>query len=76
MKRKQQRAWALVGYRGWINHGSIRYNRRDVIADRIAEHRGYSSAARYADLTDAQFWRIIKRRSGLSVRRIVMRVLP
>ena len=75
MKRKPQTAWAIVGWRGWINYGSIRYTRKDVIADQVAEFRKYSSMAKHADLTDAQFWRIIKRRRNCRVARIMLRVI-
>jgi len=73
-RRTAQTAWAIVGYRGWINHGSLKYRRRDVIAAWVEEFRRYSSMARYADLTDAQFWRVIKRRQNIAIRRITLRV--
>lgn len=76
MKHKAQIRWALVGtVRGTIHHGTIAFCRKDVIKCVILEERAYFSNARYSDLTDAQFWRIIKRKRGYSVRRISMRVL-
>lgn len=71
---KPQTAWAVISWRGWINHGTIRYTRKDVIADQVAEWRKFSSVAKYADLSDAQFWRVIKRRRNCHVARITLRV--
>lgn len=76
MKRKPQIAWAIVRLQnGWINQGMIRFTRRDVIADWVALHRGYRVYEKLEGLTDRQFWRILKRRRGLSVRRISLRVI-
>jgi len=75
MKRPPQTAWAIVGFNGWINHSTIRFTRRDVIADQVAEWRKYSSMAKHADLSDSQFWRIIKRRRNCRVARVALRVV-
>ncbi|MCA1458067.1 hypothetical protein I6F35_33580 [Bradyrhizobium sp. BRP22] len=76
MKSRTQTRWALVGTaRGTIFSNTIRYCRKDVIKDVIAEERRYSVNARHADLSDAQFWRIVKRKRGYIVRRISMRVM-
>lgn len=76
MKHQAQIKWALVGTtRGTIFTSFIRYTRTDVIKDILAEERSYPSMGKYAHLTDAQFWRIIKRRRGYCVRRISMRVV-
>lgn len=76
MKHKAQIRWALVGTAsGHIYGNMIRFNRKAIIEETIAEHRLFASNAKHADLTDAQFWRIIKRRRGYCVRRISMRVV-
>lgn len=73
-KRKTQTAWAIVNCRGYIHHFSLRYNRRDVIADQVKEWRTFGSMVKHADKTDAQFWRLLKRRRNVSVRRVVLQV--
>jgi hypothetical protein len=78
MRHKAQIRWALVGtYRGTIYSHMVRFTRKAVIESVLAEHRTYSSP-KYngTGLTDAQFWRQLKRRRGWTVRRISMRVLP
>lgn len=74
MKHRTQTVWGVVRSNGLINWGSLKWNRRDVIAEIVTEWRRYSMMQRYANLTDAQFWRIIKRTRGMSVRRINMKV--
>lgn len=74
MSTKPQIRWALVGYRGQIHTDKIRYARHVVIKDVIAEHRTYSRF-NGEGLTDAQFWRQIKRRRNYSIRRISMKVM-
>lgn len=77
MKRKAQTRWAIVHARGYINHGYMAFCRKDVIKMVVDEHRKFSLPKfNGAGLTDAQFWRQIKRRRGYAVRRISMRVLP
>jgi hypothetical protein len=74
--RKAQIRWALVGtVRGTIYSNTIRYCRKDVIKDIIAEERKYLRNAQYDGLPDPQFWRIVKRKRGYCVRRISMRVV-
>lgn len=76
MRHKAQIRWALVHVRGHINHGFMAFCRKDVIKMVLDEHRKFSTAKfNGAGLTDAQFWRQIKRRRGYCVRRISMRVL-
>jgi hypothetical protein len=71
----QQRRWAVVFSNGIVHSGYIRYCRRDVIKDVITDFRMYGSMKRYADLSDAQFWRVIKRRRGWLVRKVSLRVV-
>lgn len=74
MRQKAQVRWAIVGFSGYINHGYMCFTRRAVIEKVVLEHRGYSTWAKFAGLTDAQFWRKLKRRRGYSVRRVALRL--
>lgn len=76
MRAWTQRRWAIVHtYNGHIDHSTIQFNRRPVIVACVARWRLYPwFVAKHPNLTDAQFWRVIKRHRGLSVRRITMRV--
>ena len=76
MRAKAQLCWAIVHtHGGHIDSSTISFNRGDVIADKVAEYRGYPRfVGIYPNLTDAQLWRVIKRKRGICCRRISMRV--
>lgn len=66
--------WAIVHRNGFINHAWLKYTRRDVIAEYLAEYAGFRER-RHPGLSDAQFWRLMKRKRGFSVRRVVIKVV-
>lgn len=77
MKRKQF-AWAVVySPHGYIDHSSLKYTRRDLIAAELKEFRGRASPLykEWGNLTDAQFWRKLKRRHRMRVCRIELKVV-
>lgn len=76
MRKPPQLRWAVVGSRGYIHHHTARFGRKQVIADIIADHRAFTSPRHNgAGLTDAQFWRRLKRMRNWSVKRISLRVV-
>jgi hypothetical protein len=70
-----QKAWALVlvNRNDWVLSHTVRYRRSDVI-DRVLTEYSNLRERRYPGLTDAQFWRKLKRKYGCSVRKIELRV--
>lgn len=52
---------------------TIRHQRKDVISHMLKEYDGLRER-RYPGLSDAQFWRKIKRKYGWSVQKIELRV--
>ncbi|KRR21893.1 hypothetical protein [Bradyrhizobium retamae] len=74
MKHKSQIRWAVVGYRGYINHGYMAFTRGHVIEKVLSDHVRLRETPVWSGLTDAQFWRKLKRRRGWSVRRVSLRV--
>ena len=74
MKPKPQTRWALVMNAKYINHYYMRFCRKDVIRSVISDERQQRRNAQYDDLTDAQFWRILKRKRSWGVRRINLTV--
>ena len=75
MKQKAQMRWAVVGWRGYINCGYMGFTRRGVMEKVFADHVRLREASHWgAGLTDAQFWRKLKRRRGWSVRRVALKV--
>lgn len=76
MRARAQHRWALVHTaNGHIDHSTIQFTRAPVIAGVVARWRLYAWFERkHPNLTDALFWRAIKRHRGYTVRRISMRV--
>lgn len=75
MKRKAQMRWSIVGYRGHINTGYLAFTRKGVIENVLKEYAGFRERIEWAKgLSDAQFWRKLKRRRGWTVRRVALRV--
>jgi len=76
LKAKPQIRWAIVGYRDLVHSAYIAHSRKAVIERVLSEHRSYSSPRVNGEgLTDAQFWRRIKRRRNYTVRRIKLTVV-
>lgn len=76
MRARAQLRWAIVYTNsGHIDHSTMAFNRRDLIGKMVAEYRSYPwFVDAHPNLTDAQFWRVIKRTRHMSVRRITLRV--
>lgn len=74
MPAKLQTRWAIVGCRGFIHTDFMCFTRRGAIDKVMAEYRQYRPMQQYAGLTDAQFWRVLKRLRGWQVRRVSLRV--
>ena len=75
MAKKAQMVWAAVGRGGYINWGYMSFTRRGVIEKIFAEYADLRSSGRWGvGLTDAQFWRKMKRGRGWSIKRISLRV--
>lgn len=75
MAARIQKRWCVVYAHGHIHSGYMGYTRRAVIKDVLASHRKFYAYALMAHLSDAQLWRVIKRRRGWTVRRIALRVV-
>lgn len=80
MRARAQLRWAIVStHNGHIKHETSAYSRGQVIRTAVAERRRFH--LKYPNmfpgehaLTDAQLWRLMKRKRLWSVRRISMRV--
>lgn len=68
-----QQAWALVNRRGWVLSHTMRHQRKDVISRMLREYDGMRKH-KYQGLSDAQFWRKLKRDYGWTVRRVELRI--
>jgi hypothetical protein len=75
MPAKLQTRWAIVHRSGYVSHGYMCFTRRDVIKGVLDEHRHFQTVRGYGLHTDAEFWRVLKRRRGWQVRRVSLRVV-
>jgi hypothetical protein len=74
LRHRTQRRWAIVFSNGHINHGWMRFSRSTVIKDYVEEMRKFFRHERGHLMTQAQLWRAMKRKRGISCRRINMKV--
>lgn len=76
MGSKVQTQGSVVTDGGYINVGWMGFTRRDVIRTVLADYVLARDPGKWGcALTDAQFWRILKRRQGWSVRKIELRII-
>lgn len=76
MKRHKQVLWCVVNERGYVNWGYLSFTRSESIR-KVREHYSqFRSFERFRGLSDAQFWRKLKRENNWSVRRVSLRVVP
>lgn len=75
MPNRSQTRWAIVHSHGYINHGYMTFTRRDCIVAVLANYRSYRAFQDWATLSDAQFWRKLKKFRGFYVSKITLRVV-
>ncbi len=73
MSRPQTR-WTVVFRNGFISHRYTGFTRRGAIEEVLAQYASLR-AKLYPTHSNAQFWRIMKRKRGFTVRRITLKVV-